>query len=68
MSESKYRCHSHIGTFSIILQAQDLFNLEREKNRKFFVVIRLSLSDFNERFDSKMTRKWSELKGVIVTL
>ena len=35
---------------------------------KFLIVIMLSLSDFNKRFDSKITRKLSELKGVFVTL
>ena len=49
-------------------RARSLLNLEREKSRKFLIVIMLSLSDFNERFDSKITRKWSELKGVVVTL
>ena len=42
--------------------------LERKKSRKFLIVIMLSHSDFNETFDSKITRKWSDLKGVVVTL
>ena len=49
-------------------RARSLLNLEREKSRKFLIVIMLSLSDFKERFDLKITRKWSELKGVVVTL
>ena len=37
------------------------------KDWEKLLVVVLSLSDFTERFDLKITRKWSELKGVVVT-
>ena len=40
-------------------------NLEPEKNRKSLVLVILLVSDFNEMFDTKVTRTWLELKGLL---
>ena len=69
MNESKISLpFSHWYILNHSARARSLLNLEREKNRKLLIVIMLSLSDFNGRFDSKITREWSELKGVVVIL